>query len=149
MTSRIQHLLLVALFATAHLVVQPFAAAGWCMGGMEMGGQCCCSPQSVDGAASLGCCGSGSPTDGEPEDSEGYGSTKCDCSASPPAPAVPEQSLPSVAGGDEGSKTTEAAWGGLQSGVWPSVAVRAARPPNQPPWVVGRTRPAFTQVYRL
>ena len=43
----------------------------------------------------------------------------------------------------------EAAWDALQSKVWPSAVVRAARPPNQPPRVASRSTPAFTQVYRL
>ena len=148
MTGRIQHLLLVALFAATHLIAQPLAATGRCMGAMEMGGQCCCSLSAADPGASLGCCGSESPSDDEPSDSEGYDS-ECTCHVSPPTPALPEHGLSSAAEGDECSKTTEAAWDALQSNVWPSAVVRAARPPNQPPWVASRSTPAFTQVYRL
>ena len=148
MTGRIQHLLLVALFAAAHLIVQPLATTGWCMGAVEMGGQCCCSPESAPSTSPVGCCGSSAPSDDEPADSEGYDSG-CHCFVTPPAPALPAQEPSTVVDGDKSSKAVAAESDRLQAGVWPCVTVRAARPPNQPPRVVRKATPVFTQVYRL
>ena len=145
MTGRISNLLLVALFAVAHIFVQPLATTGHCMGAVEMGGQCCCS---LPEAAPASCCGSDAPSDGEPADSEEY-SSGCHCKVSPPAPALPEPTPSSVTEQGEGAEEFATEFSELHAGVWPSVGNRAARPPNPPPRVASRTTPAFTQVYRL
>ena len=150
MNTRIQHLLLLALFAVAHLFVQPLVSTGWCMGA-TVGEECCCCPDDTAPTSCSGCCGedehSGGSDEG-PSDSEGYESG-CGCTLTPPAPTVPERNQPTSAELGEGFAAVESSLNPLDSGVWPSLAVRAARPPNQPPRVANKAAPAFTQVFRI
>lgn len=151
MNARIQHLLLVALFAAAHLIVQPLVSTGWCMGAAAVGGECCCCPADAAPTACSGCCGGdehSDDSDDEPSDSESYHSG-CNCVMTPPAPTAPERNQPTSTELGEGFAALEADLNPLHSSVWPSLAVRAARPPNQPPRVASRAAPAFTQVFRL
>ncbi|MGK0481951.1 MAG: hypothetical protein ACJAQ3_001929 [Planctomycetota bacterium] len=151
MNIRFQHLLLVALFAVAHLFVQPLVTTGWCMGADMEGGECCCCPDDAAPTARSGCCGGDEPSDGpegQPSDSEGYQSG-CGCVMTPPAPIAPERNEPASTELGEGLMAVTAGQNPLLSGLWPSLAVRAARPPNRPPRVVSKASPAFTQVFRL
>lgn len=148
MNARIQHILIVVLFAAAHLIVQPLVSTGWCMG--VMGEECCCISVAPDEAVS-GCCGEpigSSDSNDAPSDSENDGSG-CDCSVTQPTPPAPEQTQPTSIELGEGYAALNADVNPLYSNVWSSLAVRAARPPNQPPRVARRALPAFTQVFRL
>lgn len=152
MNARIQHFLVIALFALVHLVVQPLAAAASCMGAVAAGGDCCCSSTEAAPAASSGCCSEPE----EPSDSDGESSgslsvhSSCQCSLAPPAPFTPESDQPAPSERGHGFAALEADQNPLFSSVWPSLAVRATRPPCcQPPWVARKAEPVFTQVYRL
>ena len=148
MNARIQHFLIVALFAAAHLIVQPLVSTGWCMG--MVGEACCCSSEATSEAPS-GCCGGAEDLDDssdEPSNSENNNSG-CDCSVTPPAPIAPEHHQLTSTELGEGFAALEADMSPLYSSVWPNLAVRAARPPNQPPRVARKAAPAFTQVFRL
>ena len=153
MIGRVHHFLLVALFAVAQLVAQPFVSTGWCVDAHGMGeGQCCCA---VD-AASTGCSGccesekpSGSePSDSDPSDPEDYESS-CRCAVSPPAPMVPERSQPAAAECADAQAAVQPEPNPLYASVWPSLAVRAARPPNAPLRLRCKASRVFTQVFRL
>ena len=152
MNARIQHSLVIALFALVHLVVQPLAAAASCMGAEAGGGDCCCSSVEAAPAASSGCCSDPE----EPSDSDGGHSdslsahSSCQCSVAPPVPFAPESDQPTPSERGQGFEALAAGQNPLFSSVWPSLAVRAARPPcGQPPWVARKAAPAFTQVFRL
>ena len=148
MNARVQHLLLVALFAVAQLIAQPFASTGLCMGAHAMGeGQCCCAVDAAPTGYS-GCCGSEEPSSDEPSDSEGYESS-CHCAVSPPAPIVPERSQPVPTEGADAQAAVQSEPNPLYANVWPSLAVRAARPPNAPPRLRCKASQVFTQVFRL
>lgn len=144
MNTRIQHLLLIALFAVAQLIVLPLAASASCLGAMVEGGECCCC---VEDATPSGCCGQDRP-DNDSSDSESLDSS-CKCTVTPPAPTIPERNQLALAELVEGLAGFEADSNPLHSGIWPNVAVRAPRPPNQPLRVVSGAEPAFTQVFRL
>ena len=148
MNGRVHHFLLVALFAVAQLVAQPFVSASWCADALAMGeGQCCCSVDAAPTGCS-GCCGSQESSNGEPSDSEGYESN-CQCLVSPPAPMVPERSQPAAAECADAQAAVQPEANPLYASVWPSLAVRAARPPNAPPRLRCKASRVFTQVFRL
>lgn len=151
MNARIQHILLVALFAVAHLFVQPLVLTGWCTGAVVAGGECCCCPSEAAPTACSGSCGGdehSGDSDDEPSDSESYHSG-CNCVMTPPAPTAPERNQPTSIEIGGGLAVLQADQNPLYSSVWPSLAVRAARPPNPPPRVANKAAPAFTQVFRL
>lgn len=148
MNARIQHLLLVVVFAVTHLVVQPLMTSGCCMSAAAVGGEgCCCSSDDAPVARS-GCCSEPDDSDGEPSDSKGYHSS-CNCEVTPPAPTAFECNQPTSKKLGEGFAALEVVRNPLHSSAWPSLAVRAARPPNQPPRVAQKAVSAFTQVFRL
>ena len=152
MNARIHHLLLVALFAVAHLFAQPLASTGSCMGAVEAGGECCCCLDEAAPSACSGGCGGDEDSDGsnddEPSDSRSFDSG-CNCVMTPPVPFAPERNQSTSFESGGGLAVFEADRNPLYSSIWPSLAMRAAQPPNQPPRVDSRAAAAFTQVFRL
>jgi hypothetical protein len=147
MLSRIRHILLITLFAAAHLLGQPLASSSWCQSKSEGVASCCCAAMAEPSECG-GCCSTGSDQDdrepGSPED-ESYKSG-CHCTVTPPMP-LPQHQNDSVLAQLRGIDC--AGENPTLSSVWPSLASRAARPPNPPPRVERKTRQVFTQVFRL
>ena len=150
MLSRIRHILLITLFAAAHLLGQPLASSSWCQSKSEGVASCCCAAMAGPSECG-GCCSTGSDQDdqgpGSPED-ESYKSG-CHCTVTPPMPLPQHQNdsvLAQLLGVDALARADE---NPTLSSVWPSLASRAARPPNPPPRVVRKTSPVFTQAFRL
>ena len=142
MTSRIYHILLVALFVAAHLLVQPLEAMSTCGGSAAVNGCCCGEPVSPPD----GCCG-GSQDDKGDSDSVEH---ECGCSEFPGEPFVPPLAEPT--GVEFESLSTDvllACDASPLNSAWPSLECRAARPPNRPPHVRREVGAVFTQVYRL
>ena len=143
MTSRIYHILLLALFVAAHLLVQPLAAMGTCGGSDAIGGGCCCT-ETV--SPPDGCCGANQGDESDSDSAE----RECGCSELPSAPVVPPLAEPTGVELEEVGKTALLACPASPlSSAWPSLECRAARPPNRLPHVRREVAAVFTQVYRL
>lgn len=150
MFSRIRHILLITLFAAAHLIGQPLAAAVRCQMKSDGASSCCCALETGPSGASTGCCSQSGPDDSEPgsPNHESLGSG-CHCTVSPPAPLPPHPSDPvlSELRGLNALQCVDES--PAVSSVWPSLASRAARAPNPPPRAERQTQQVFTQSFRL
>lgn len=150
MTSRLQHLLLAVLFAVGHLLAQPLALGGSCMGAASAGAECCCGTGMDAALGCGGCCeGAGGDLDQEPQEGEGdHGS--CNCISTPPAPTAPERHQPGATSQVEGVELAEAEANFLHSSVWPDLSVPVAQPrPGYASRLPSRVTAAFSQVYRI
>lgn len=144
MTSRIRHLLLIALFAAAHLVVQPYVSTLRCQG-MANGGDTCCCKVEPGPSKSSGCC-SHEPEPGSQEEDASH--SGCHCVASHPVAPSKHASNEELARVDG----INARWVPGNRLFWrerPAMTTRAARASAPPPRVARRTAQVCTQAFRL